>query len=525
MALSFEESKRLAADSACSGLPSDDSVCDNDVMTFDLNDVADMRAVVDSNFNRSDKYVWIDDYDDTVYSKIDAARNITVDPSQADVTQEDNGQIVPFEMPRYYDGIDLMEMTIQIHYLNANHQENYAAPINVTYSSDKIRFGWLLSNNATAKDGTLNFELMASGAVTIPNTGTTKTYLWRSRPNGKLNVVKALSGVAMDDPTGDDWYTSFLATMTQKVGEAQAAADMAKQSAAEAKNIVSNLSTTLANYYTKEEVDGFLEVIRNDGLANFDVQYNADSQTLKFMNGEKLIKTITLSTDPSVDWVTSYNKTVEAKIEEKLTPVKSEITETKNTLDGLKAEIGDLPTTLQTDYYNKTATNKLLESKAEKASVETVSNDLTVVKNTASGLQNSIDTINSDISDIQEQLKNVKPDSNAGREYDITYEDTGIAGNSLDTGTYVVQVSGFNSSYTQLYSEIYSGVMSWYSGTTNSGNSSEIFLHNAGLADNNNAIYLRTLRVAGSKTLKLQIACKVAATGTDILTFKFRRLI
>lgn len=39
------------------------------------------------------------------------------------------------------------------------------------------------------------------------------------------------------------------------------------------------------------------------------------------------------------------------------------------------------------------------------------------------------------------------------------------------------------------------------------------------------AIYLRTLRVAGSKTLKLQIACKVAATGTDILTFKFRRLI
>lgn len=105
------------------------------------------------------------------------------------------------------------------------------------------------------------------------------------------------------------------------------------------------------------------------------------------------------------------------------------------------------------------------------------------------------------------------------------WQDTGIAGNSLDTGTYVVQVSGFNSSYTQLYSEIYSGVMSWYSGTTNSGNSSEIFLHNAGLADNNNAIYLRTLRVAGSKTLKLQIACKVAATGTDTLTFKFRRLI
>ena len=105
------------------------------------------------------------------------------------------------------------------------------------------------------------------------------------------------------------------------------------------------------------------------------------------------------------------------------------------------------------------------------------------------------------------------------------WQDTGIAGNNLETGTYVVQVSGFNWSYTSLYSEIYSGIMSWYSDATNSGNSSEIFLHNAGHADNNNAIYLRTLRTGGNNSLKLQIACKVAATGTDSLTFKFRRLI
>lgn len=141
-----------------------------------------------------------------------------------------------------------------------------------------------------------------------------------------------------------------------------------------------------------------------------------------------------------------------------------------------------------------------------------------VASSSSNGLMSSTDKTKLDdfsrVISIQKQIK-----------LTTDWLDTGIAGNNLDTGTYVVQVSGFNSSYTQLYSEIYSGVMSWYSGTTNSGNSSEIFLHNAGLADNNNAIYLRTLRVAGSKTLKLQIACKVAATGTDILTFKFRRLI
>ena len=106
------------------------------------------------------------------------------------------------------------------------------------------------------------------------------------------------------------------------------------------------------------------------------------------------------------------------------------------------------------------------------------------------------------------------------------WQDTGIAGNNLETGTYIIQVSGFNSSYTSLYDEIYSGIMTWYASETNSDNSSEIFLHNAGHADNSNAIYLRTSRRAyGNGGLHLQIACKVAATGIDTLTFKFRRLI
>ena len=105
------------------------------------------------------------------------------------------------------------------------------------------------------------------------------------------------------------------------------------------------------------------------------------------------------------------------------------------------------------------------------------------------------------------------------------WQDTGITGTNLETGTYVIQVSGFNSSYTQLYSEIYSGTMSWFAGQTNSTNSSEIFLHNAGHADNSNALYLRTIRSASNGYLKLQVAVKTAATGTDTLTFKFRRLI
>lgn len=439
MALSFKESKRMTDESPVMTMEATMEDArpvvdyDEDITTFDTGD---------QNFTRSGNYTWYDTFSDNDFSTVDTNKEITLSPTQVNITQENNSQVIPFEMPRYYDGVDLMGMTIQIHYVNANNAENYAAPINVSYSDDKIRFYWMVSDYATVKDGVLKFEIMATGAITVPSSGESKNYLWRTKPNEKLNVLKSLTGTAMNDPTGDDWYTQFLSTMSQKVGEAQTAATLAAQSAKDAQAVVDGLADTLANYYTKEEVNGFITLLQGDiakvdGLAKFDVQYDAETQTIKFLNGDKLIKTITLNTDPSAEWVTAFNKTVDAKIDENVSVVKTELTEYKTSNDAavknLQDSVGNLPETLQSDYYNKQATNKLLESKAEKASVETVSNDLTVVKNTASGLQNSIDTINSDISDIQEQLKNVKPDPNAGREYDITYEDSKL--NLLENGT------------------------------------------------------------------------------------------
>lgn len=104
--------------------------------------------------------------------------------------------------------------------------------------------------------------------------------------------------------------------------------------------------------------------------------------------------------------------------------------------------------------------------------------------------------------------------------------DTGIAGTNLDTGTYVVQVSGLSSDDgISTWHEIWSGVMSWYNGTTNSTNAEEILLHNAGYADNAGDIYLRTIRSSGGGYLKLQIAATIDATKADSITFKFRKLI
>lgn len=106
------------------------------------------------------------------------------------------------------------------------------------------------------------------------------------------------------------------------------------------------------------------------------------------------------------------------------------------------------------------------------------------------------------------------------------WQNTGISSDNLSTGTYVVQVSGLTSDDgLNTYHEIWSGVMSWYSSSTNGGGSAdEILLHNAGHADNGNDIYLRTLRNSGG-VLALQIAAKSNATKADNVVFKFRKLI
>lgn len=116
--------------------------------------------------------------------------------------------------------------------------------------------------------------------------------------------------------------------------------------------------------------------------------------------------------------------------------------------------------------------------------------------------------------------KNLKPT--------VDWLDTGIAGTALSTGTYIVQVSGLSSGNTPgIYSEIWSGVFSWYSGGTNSTNSDEILLHNAGHADNSNELYLRTIRQGATSggVMKLQMAVKQASTSTVDVTFKFRKMI
>lgn len=104
--------------------------------------------------------------------------------------------------------------------------------------------------------------------------------------------------------------------------------------------------------------------------------------------------------------------------------------------------------------------------------------------------------------------------------------DTGIKNTNLPAnGTYIVQVSA-NNTADSIYSNYWSGIMSWYIGGTNDSDSDEIILHRAGHAYGH-TIYLRTIMTTSSdgRHLRLQIAADTNFSTAVTYTFKFKRVI
>lgn len=104
--------------------------------------------------------------------------------------------------------------------------------------------------------------------------------------------------------------------------------------------------------------------------------------------------------------------------------------------------------------------------------------------------------------------------------------DTGIKNTDLPAnGTYIVQVSA-NNSTDYMWSNYWSGIMSWYTGGTNDNEADEIILHRAGHAYHH-TIYLRTIMTTSSdgRHLRLQIAADTNLSTAVTYTFKFKRVI
>ena len=415
-------------------------------------DLDESKAVYADNDSLpySSKYVQYTEYADSKFSIIDENKNITMDPSQINLTQEDNSQYVPFKMFRRYDGIDQLNMTLLMHAVTPSGSDAYATPVNMQYDDDYLYFGIIIPGTICAEAGIVQFEIQALGTN---EKGENYKLITKA---SSFNIEKSLSGNGTIEPTPDTgWMTTFLKQVTEKVGEAQTAANEAKSAAQDAQTAAVNaqnsvdtaktelssslddkIATYLLSYYTKEEVDKLLKnvdltdvynKINNiDGLAKFNVEYSSDSNTITFYNGSTAIKSITLNTDPTATWVASYNKIIEQKIVDATTPIRTALNEYKETvnadLQSIHNNIDNLPETLKSDYYNKEATDTLLKDKVNSSDLTNITSRVSAVEQLVNTNKTSISSIGTKVASLEDALSRIETDP--GKTYEITKSET-----------------------------------------------------------------------------------------------------
>ena len=398
------------------------------IMTLDGAPMVAAYSGDDGNWQQHADYVYYSNFSDSNISTINDTKDIALNKKQFNITQEENSQFIPFEMPRYYDGFDLVRTIISIHYTTKSGRHGAAKPVNVTFNDEKIRFGWLVDAGATLDVGVLEFEIHAYGTVT-GNDGVPKSYTWKSRKNSDLNVLESLCDCNdVINNIDDSWMQELITDVAEKVADeiknvavgeqvtaAENAAAQAEQSANTAKQYAETASsaattavnTALRDYATTKYVD--------DAVAGVDV-----SEQLK-----SYVKTIDLQEN-------YYNKT---ETEQRVTGM----LEGYATKDDVTTAIteADISEKLN-DYYKKDETynKEEIDNALDNVSVDLTGYATETYVNTKTeGLTSSISTntnsisaINKNIEEINQSIESI--DKSPRVTYDATYGDV-----ELDDGS------------------------------------------------------------------------------------------
>lgn len=450
MAISFEESRKAAMASISENVairkrivvPGTDNIDIETEVASVEGEFSPVYTAATETWIRADNYSYpyYSEFSDDRVSTISQNKTISLDPGQINISQEDKAQYIPFEMQRYYDGIDLSKAVLRIYFVNKEGNGGFSQPVNVQYSETKIRFGWLVDQNVTAVAGRVSFEIHANGT-----NSRNEPYTWKTRPSHDVNILESLSYEALANP-GESWITSFFEDIDSRIETAQEAATEATGAVAQVKeyanqasaaaqeasfiieNAKSELETTidtaidekitsvLDTYYTKEESDAITGAISDevtdikrqienmDGLADFSVEY--DGRTMTFYNGESVMKEISINSDPSEEWTTAYTAEVDEKIGSAMDELDQEISSVKGDLDALSKDVAGLPETLASDYYTKT-----------------VSDDRFATKNATDTNKQNIDSLGKKVIELEEVMSSV--DTSPRLTYDMDYNTDG----------------------------------------------------------------------------------------------------
>ena len=127
MSLSFEESLKINKEN---NIATTDIADENigiampAVMSFDEPTMVAAYSGNDGNWQQHPDYVRYSDFSDDNISTINDTKDINLNTKQINITQEENSQYIPFEMSRYYDGFDLVNTALSVHYNTKNGRHN-----------------------------------------------------------------------------------------------------------------------------------------------------------------------------------------------------------------------------------------------------------------------------------------------------------------------------------------------------------------------------------------------------------------
>ena len=284
MSLSFEDSLKknvtniiIENEVATADMPINDmGIADFPIMVLDEDYGIAAYSGDDGNWQQHADYVYYSAFSDDNVSVINNNKDIVLGTNQFNITQEENSQYIPFEMPRYYDGFDLVNTVISIHYQTKSGRHGASKPVNVTFNNEKIRFGWLIDAGATVDVGALEFEIHAYGSVSGSD-GISRGYTWKTKRNKELNVLESLCDCEdVVNNIDDTWLQELVTDIAEKVADeiknvavgeqvtaAENAAINAEQSASNARQYAENASSAateavnaaLTNYATTKYVD------------------------------------------------------------------------------------------------------------------------------------------------------------------------------------------------------------------------------------------------------------------------------
>jgi hypothetical protein len=148
-----------------------------------------------------------------VFEVVSATKKIRPLSGQTLVAGEKNSQYVRFEMDRFWDGIDISAKNFSITYSLAGKYYGTSEAVSAEVSTDKLRFGWIVPEEACCIAGTLMFVLVIKSDGYVLKTQIAET-----------PVIKSLDeDSVVPEPTREAWYKEFQARVQEDLNDSQAA--------------------------------------------------------------------------------------------------------------------------------------------------------------------------------------------------------------------------------------------------------------------------------------------------------------